>query len=232
MTIITSFRLPFLLILFLTLIGCSGHRFKNFQNPLAQYNINSLSVPMFLNRSSRPDLSGPFTKEVILMLSQFPGLQVYSGDWKKTDAILLGILDSNETVRKTVTNSSDQYYIQHDYYPADIGERRDFYLPRKNIITLNLTLIMVKNPTHREIEQILDENGNYTSIKSKILFEEIIPLSGTISRVLQTGYSRNYPGERKALTNYTKSRGNEVTLVGEMAQNAAQTFKETILYAF
>ncbi|MFN8369170.1 MAG: hypothetical protein U0T83_00940 [Bacteriovoracaceae bacterium] len=80
-----------LLILTLTLTyilnSCSGYKFINRSNPLAQYGIHSIAIPMFQNTSNVPNVSGVVTKEIVTLLSQFSELRVYPGEWTDADAI-------------------------------------------------------------------------------------------------------------------------------------------------
>ena len=69
-------------------VSCAWYKFRVVDNPLAQYNIHTLSIPMFFNRSALPNLAGPLTKEISLLMTEFPHLRVYPGTGEKTDAIL------------------------------------------------------------------------------------------------------------------------------------------------
>lgn len=88
------------------LLGCSGYRFTQQDNPLSQYGIESLSVPMFYNYSNQPHVSGDFTRETYRLLTSFSGLRLVSGYSAATDAVLIGIIKSPEKIIQTLQATS------------------------------------------------------------------------------------------------------------------------------
>ena len=116
-----------LIVLLVTLSSCAGYHFNTTNNPLIGYDIRSVAVPMFVNRSVIPELAAPFTKEIIFALSDYSGIRVYSGDNDKADAVLIGIIESrdhyNSVVKTTQTLFTDKTI------KSSIGERSPFYYP-------------------------------------------------------------------------------------------------------
>ena len=83
------------------LTSCAGYHFNTNNNPLIGYDIHSISVPMFINRTNISGLNSIMTKAIILSLNDFSGLKVYGGDKDIADSVLIGILESDPTVPKT-----------------------------------------------------------------------------------------------------------------------------------
>ena len=54
-----------ILLCMLTLASCAGYHFNTNNNPLIGYDIRSVAVPMFVNRSVIPELAAPMTKEML-----------------------------------------------------------------------------------------------------------------------------------------------------------------------
>jgi len=93
---------------FLFLISCSGYHFKNKNNPFVAYEIESISIPMFVNWSIVPNVSGPMTSNFINMLMDYSGLTIYSHEKTSADAILVGIISSSDKTRQVYKNKSYQ----------------------------------------------------------------------------------------------------------------------------
>ena len=56
---------------------------------------------MFINRTNIAGLSPMMTKEIILTLNEYSGLRVYGGDHQAADAVLVGVLESEDLKNKT-----------------------------------------------------------------------------------------------------------------------------------
>jgi hypothetical protein len=217
--------LLFILIFF---ASCSGYKFRDAHNPLAQYNIHSITVPMFQNRSTISEVSPLFTREIVKELSKFPGLKTYSGDWKDTDAVLLGIISSPQYWRKTLGTSSTILIKREEGYGTSINKRRAFKVPRSTSIGLTLTLIIIKRPTQKEIDFIMSTEDKIIFKNPKILFTQTYSLSGNFTRDVSAGNGNDSGG----VVNYTKNRGTQLNTLSGMAEQAALAFRETGLYVF
>src|SRR5665648_239852 len=90
------------LLLLLVITGCSGYRFSQQENPLSQYGIQSLSVPMFYNYSNLAEFHADFTRETYRLLTNFSGLKLVNGYSRNSDAVLIGIIKSPEKLAETV----------------------------------------------------------------------------------------------------------------------------------
>ena len=219
------------MILMLLLYGCSGYRFRNPTNPLAQYNINSVSVPMFQNRSTLPDVGGIMTQEIVKELCKFPELKVYPGDFKKSDAILLGIVNSKQYLRETVKSSREYHVTSENLGESTIGKRRDFRIPAESSIALTITLILIKNPSAKELDFLLTHGDKIIYKNPKIIFHNSYNVSAAFQREIY-GELRGENQESGRSVNYTKNRGMLYQKEKEMALSLASSFREMGLYVF
>lgn len=211
---------PCVFIVLIMLSSCAGYRFQQSANPFAQYGVKSISIPMFYNQSNFPNISAPMTKEIYHVLSKFNDLELRSGD-QEADAVLIGIVMSPDKVRRSM--------IGEDFRSAknvidEIGDQRgDFYIPARTRLQSSLRLVLLKNPTPKEIELLKSGLGRF-AIGSKIIINETIALTSSFNREL-------YSGEALSVVD-TQNRGAMRNSIEEMAKSAAQNFKDMVLYAF
>ncbi len=218
------------LILIFCLCGswsCSGYRFKKKSNPFSSYGIRSVSIPMFLNRTSLPNVSGPLTKEIVLVLSRFPQLKIEVGDGK-TDAVLLGIINSDKNFRGTLSTEGRIFSNNDESIKNSLEGRGSFYIPQKSKIELSLNLILIKNPNKEIIEVAQSELGPLLQPNSKIIFNEMIVLSDSFSRIV----FGNANPDQGAVVNFTQNNAKINRSIENMAEVAAQNFKDLILDVF
>lgn len=203
------------------LSSCAGYRFQEKNNPFAQYGVKSISVPMFYNQSLFPNISSPMTKEVYQMLSGFSGLRLYSGH-EKADAVLIGIITSPEKTKEA--RLARNLRSAKNASSSAIGdERDDFYIPSTTDLRASLRIILIKNPSAKEIELLKSSLGKF-AVGSKIIVNESIALSGSFTREI-------YGAGAVDVTD-TQNRSAVRNTVGDMSERAAQNFKDMILYAF
>ncbi len=214
--------LKVIILLSFFLVSCAGYRFTDRENPFAQYGISSISIPMFYNHSNFDNISPKFTAEIYKLLTSFKDLRVYSGD-KNTDAVMIGILASPLKFKEARENT--QLRIAKQIAPSVIGDNRgDFYIPAQTTLSLTLRIIVIKKPSKEEIALLQSELGEQVLPNSKVIFNEFISL--------REGFTREtYDGENRVV-NMTKNIGAEKDATGQMAMNAANSFKDMILYAF
>lgn len=213
-------------ILLILAASCSRYHFKNNGNPFLPYDIKSISVPTFVNWSIVPNASGPMTSSFTNLLMDYAGLKVYSYENTKADAILVGIIQSKKRRREVFKNTS--YQTTKGSLKDSIGERRDFYVPKKTEVYLTLRLLLIKDPTVKEYELARSKAPVFMRRNPKVIFDETIELSASISRSIQPASSPLLGGA----TNFTKSRKSLGDAVSLMARSATQTFKKEIIDAF
>jgi hypothetical protein len=205
------------------LVGCSGYRFTQQDNPLSQYGIRSLSIPMFYNYSNLPEPSPDFTRETYKILNGFPGLKIVSGYSKKTDAVLIGVIRSPEQMIETHIPSNIR--SAKTRASTSIGsERQNFYVPGTNSINLGVQLIVIKRPTEAELELLRSPMGAQVPKSSKVIFNEFIAASSshTIEILDRAGTQ----------VNATQTAGVRRKTIKSMAESAAMQIRDMIFYAF
>ena len=212
----------FLLLIFL-LAGCSGYRFTQQENPLSQYGIQSLSVPMFYNYSNLPDVSADFTRETYSLLMGFSGLKLRSGYDKNTDAVMIGIIKSPEKYAETVRRGSSR--VANEITPKAIGDKRQkFSIPGTTTLTVALQIIVIKKPTEEELALLKSGIGDQVKLTSRVIFNELIPLS--------SAYTREYLDEAGVQVVSTQNAGVQRKTLEALSRQAAIQVRDMILYAF
>lgn len=204
------------------LLGCSGYKLRSKKNPFSQFGITSLSIPMFYNFSNLPNVSPIFTKKIFNKMLSYKELKIYSGN-KPTDAVLVGIIDSRDKRKNTVTPENQKSVF--NTYGEEIFEdkREEFLLPTTNKIRLRLRIIIIKHPTKEELDFLKKSIGS-TALSSKIIFNETIDLTET--------YNIKENKEEGIQVLGTQNRGVQQGSIESLAEKAAASFEDMILYAF
>ncbi len=208
------------------LTSCAGYHFNTNNNPLISYDIKSLSVPMFINRTVLPDIAAPITKEILFVLNDYPGLKVISGHDVSADAFLIGVIESNDHINEVVQSS--QYLFTNTTLKESIGQRTDFYYPIQTSYNLVLNVYLIKNPTSEDLQLLTGELKGLAKYNSKIILKDSIALSGSFSRYVGQTNALNSAGKN----NYVKNKGFFEKSIRETAVNAAKSFRQVVLNAF
>jgi hypothetical protein len=212
-----------LAIFILFLSSCAGYQWTNKTNPFARYGIRKLCIPTFLNQST---LSGPsvsFTSEVMKMLNTFNNLEVQGGFSSDCDGVLIGKIKSSSTLAATVTNQ--EIRVAKTIADQSIGGvRGDFYVPAVTKIGLQVQFIVIKRPTEEELKFFLSNYADRIISGQKIVFNELISIEERFNREI-------FDGEA-TVVNATQNRGATKKSINQLALNAANTFRDMILYAF
>lgn len=218
----------FCFVVSLFLSGCAGYHFNNTNNPLIGYDIKSVSVPMFVNRSVLPQMAGTMTKEIVLALKDFPGLKVINGDasTSESDAVLLGIVDSGDHYGEVVQTSTTAFTTGD--IKTSIGNRTSFYYPSTTAYSLQLRLILIKRPTKEEIEFLTKNTLGLTKFHPKVVLEEVLPITGSFTRVVSDSITTGSAGE----VNFVKNKGIFEKSLQDSCLQTAKNFKQVVLNAF
>lgn len=220
----------FFIILYSSLIilsSCSGYHFNINSNPLIGYDIKSVAVPMFVNRSVLPQLTAPLTKEITSALSDYSGLKVVSGENDSVYAVLIGIIESRDHYNEVVKNSQ-LLFTEGDIQNA-IGNRTPFYYPIQTSYDFRLRIILIKRPSKEELAFLTDGKVlNGKLVHPKIVLEDSIALSNSFSRVAATTSGADASGE----VNFVKNKGIFEKSLQETSLQAAKNFKQVVLNAF
>ncbi|MBC7429863.1 MAG: hypothetical protein H7336_14710 [Bacteriovorax sp.] len=210
----------------LTLASCAGYHFNTNNNPLLGYDIRSVAVPMFVNRSALPELAAPMTREITFALNEYSGIKVMSGDNDNADAVLIGILDSRDHYNEVVKTTNQLF--TDDTIKTSIGARNPFYYPIETSYEFALQIILIKRPSKEELQLLTTDLGLYMKINPKVVLMDTIPLTGKFSRVVGDNVSSDSPGK----TNFVKNKGLFEKSIQDTAAGAAKTFKQVVLNAF
>lgn len=205
-------------------LSCSGYRFSQTNNPLAQYGVDSLSIPMFYNFSSLPETSATFTRETYRLLSGFTGLKLRSGWNNSSDAILIGIIRSPESLAQAVRGNSPR--VAQSVAPEALknAARPEFYVPGVSNVQLSLQVIVIKRPTSEELQLLQGEMGPQIPTGPKIIFNERFTLSGS--------FNREFFDQEAGAVAATQNAGALRRTKDNMGTQAAELIRDMILYAF
>ncbi len=178
---------------------------------------------MFYNYSNIPDASPEFTREVYRLLSGFSGLKLKSGYNADADAVFIGIVKSAEKMADTLKPASPR--VAKDRAQESVGTgRQKFNIPGGNQITLMVHVIVIKKPTEEELALIRSSIGEKVAMKSKIIFNEIIPVTYQMTREILDGTGTQVVA--------TQNLGIQRKSVKELSIQAANSIRDLILYAF
>lgn len=218
--------LSFIFSLFTTsilFVSCAGYHVSYKDNPLLSYDIRSIAVPMFVNRSVFPHAGALITQEIVAVLGQYQDLKVVTGENFQTDAILLGVVDSKEKLKDAMKAKSTEFTNSKE----SLGSRPDFYYPSEIGYDLTLNIILIKRPSKDELELFKTDLGAFLNMHPKVIINETMPLSGSFQKIANdTG--TNLGGE----VNYVKNEGIFEKSLQDVARTAASNFKDLILNAF
>ncbi len=222
-----SNNIVFTLMLFF-IVSCSGYRFGNKDNPFLEYGISSVAVPMFVNKTIIPNINSSFTKEITNMLTKYPGLRVYPGEYKTADALLLGIIHSEEKM-EDVFKVSAKTQVSQGELKESIGESRDnLDIPTTISYKVKLQIVLIKKPNTFDKKILESELVNYLTSGNKIIFNEILTFDSSFSR----GLSDTLSVDKGGVVNYTKSQGAFVQSLENLALVAASRVRLEVLDAF
>lgn len=213
----------YLILLCFWLTSCAGYRFSQQDNPLSQYGIQSISMPTFYNYSALPHVGAEFSREVYEMMMSFPSLKVKSGFNNSTDAVLIGIVKSPEKLRDTT--KVQNLRVAQGSAPNAIGtQRKEFYIPGTTGVQLYLQVILIKRPSEAELELLRSSLGELAQTNDRVIFNETIPITASYNREVFDDEAVSVVG--------TQNKGALQKSVKNMAEQAAQSVKEMIMYAF
>jgi hypothetical protein len=206
--------------------GCAGYKFRVADNPFAQYGINSVAVPMFLNNSNIPRIGVNLSHEIIKVLDDYPALKLYPGEYLEADGILLGIIDSKKTHEETFQVANRTF--TDGKQKESLGSRRQFYIPSNIKYSATLQLILIRHPTGDDVKLAKSDLRAYLQSGPKIVFNETFTLDATYDLSI----SENNSPDDGGVVNATKnSYALEYSLKG-LAVATAQNVRRVLLDAF
>lgn len=182
---------------------------------------------MFLNKTPINNVSPHFTTEFYNLLSSFEQLDLHSGIDDSSDAVLLGIVDSPDRLTEAIT-VQDSKLVKTLVNVSDIGERNDFFTPIKNRINLELRVILIKRPSANDIKFLTGLTPGQIVKHPKVIFDDRIVIKDDFEREVLSFGDLDEGGQ----TNFSRNLGNIQKSLKRMARNAANSFKENIIYVF
>lgn len=213
----------FKFLVLLILSSCSGYRFSQQENPLAQYGIQSISVPMFYNYSNIPEVQSDFTKEIYRLFTSYSGLKLYNGYNPSADAVVIGIIKSPQKLTDTIR--AQNLRLAQGVAKNKIGNvRQNFYVPGTSDVQLFLQFIVIKKPTEEELALLKSGIGDQVRSSSRIVINEIIPL--------RFQYTREYLDNEGTEVVGTQNAGVQRRAFSQLAEQAALSVRDLVLYAF
>ena len=178
---------------------------------------------MFFNYSNQPEVSNNFTREIYRLLSSYHGLKLRSGYHSESDAVLIGIIKTPEKVRDTLIPGNLR--VAQDKAGKAIGDQRqDFYIPGTTYVNFLLQIIVIKKPTEEELTLLKSGLGDKVKLTSRIIFNETLPLRSSFTREI-------FDEEAVSIT-ATQNAGIQRKVTKTLAEQAAISVRDMILYAF
>ena len=208
------------------LFSCSGYRVVSEKNPYKDRGIFSVSVPMFINRSSISGASPIFTSTIKNVLERETDLKIYAGNNKDSDAVLVGLIDSETHLSKLYQAGSSKF-IEGELKES-IGSRQEFYIPTDQNYRLTLTLVLVRRPKKEDMALIQSELLSQLYIGEKFLFRKTILLDGSFSRELRP----NLTSDDGGVVSFSARQGAFKKSLKSLGDVAARVFREEILNVF
>lgn len=207
----------------LVITSCAGYKAVERGNPLSQYGVKSVSIPMFYNKSSLAGAASSFTSSFITLMSSYPGLKVDTGFSKNNDAVLIGVVESQKTYTGTVVNA--QQRTVSSVAPNSLGNKRnDFYVPATSRVELRVRLMLLKKPNQEELKLLRTKYASKLRGNRKIIFNEVVTVNST--------FNREIFDDQAGKVNFTQNYGILHRSIDKLANQAAINFEESILYAF
>ena len=219
-------RIVVLSILLCVAMSCSGYRLANQDNPFRVEGIKSIAVPMFINKSSIPNVAPKFTKEFTSLFASFPEIELYQSENPRADALLIGIIESPRRNREIYDQKSSQ--LTSSELKPSIGERPEFFVASSIKYKLAIRIILIKNPSWEDVELAKSDLGKLLKSQPKVIINHTFEREGNFTRSIKSTETTDSEG----MTNFTKSKNFFEKNLDDMAKSTAQTFKELVLNVF
>lgn len=151
--------------------GCSGYEIKGKDHLFSSNEISKVKIPLFVNRTIFPNISAPFTNELIARLHHFKSLSVSGGEpSSKEEHVLIGVISSSAREKDVLEPIIRRYTGNSLSLRNAIGSRPDFFLTSQYRVNLSLEIIVIKNPVFNGERKIAEGQG------PKIIFQRTVPV--------------------------------------------------------
>src|SRR5690606_20058823 len=192
----------------------------------AIHGIRSISVPMFVNKSALPNVGAMISKEIILLLSSYPGLKVSSGEDLQSDAILVGIVDSDQHL-SNLLQTTERKFTSGDL-KSSLGNRQEFYIPIGTSLSMSVRFVLIKNPRSEDIELSKSELSELMNAHPRVIVNQKLDFVTSFTRVAGETTTIDSPG----LVNLTKNKAILDRSLENGSKNLSKQLKDVILNAF
>jgi len=208
----------------LVIVSC-GYHLRNSENPFYEYRVKTVAVPMFINQTPLPNVAGPLTEKISQVLMGHRGLKIYPGEYGEADAILVGIITSDDHQSQLLRNTGKSF--TSDALAETIKPRQEFYVPTTITYNLKLRVILIKRPAPAELELLVSEMGKELR-GPKVIFNQELLLTGSYSQKI----SENINSDSSGVVNFTKNKAIQEKSIQNLSDVAAEDFKQMVLNVF
>lgn len=208
------------------LCSCGGYYIAGHGNYFVNYGVHSICVPTFINDSLLPGVSGIFTQNFFNVLTDINNLKVYSGLNQTCDAVLVGIIHSEDR-KKSVFSVQNRVLIENGNN-SSIGDRNSFFVPSTVLYKFNLRILVIRNLHNKGIEEFL----NYPTDVAKAHPALILDQEFVIEKSMSVRNDSPIKGSKRGLSNFTQNHYELDQGLRAIATEKANEFKQVVLNAF
>ena len=168
----------------LLLHSCAGYRPIGLTNILSKNNISSIVVNQTSNDSSFYNVSHYFSQSIIRELSHLKGVvfkNLLSG--APNEGVLVTRLISDFDKSKSISVDAMKFIDKSTGYESSIGDRKGFYINYQLGYSLQLEVVLIKNPKR------VDSGSD---LMPEVIFKKIFPIqfkTNNISNSVVGGFS-------------------------------------------
>lgn len=181
---------------------------------------------MFVNNTVYSGVSAPFTREITRLFSSFPRLKISTSSNTKSDAIVLGIINSPKRYATAMQTTATKFTAGE--LEESTGNRSQFYVPTASSYRVDIRVIMIKNPTTEDIRLLSSKVGGLVKNHPKVVFNQAFFYTGNFNRESKDTITSDSGG----IVNYSKTkRYFEQTLDG-LAVQAARDLEDLVINVF
>ena len=214
------------ILLFISLLGlcsCGGYRVRTKGNPFAEHGIKSVAIPMFINQSVYPKANVPFTREIKTLLSSYPDLHISTSPSSYTDALLIGIVESEDRYTDAYNTTATSFQDG-----ATVGDRAGIYVPTASTYEINIRIMLIKNPTLEDQELFKGKMGKFMDGHPKVVFNRSFSYTGSFNRDARPSNTPDSGG----VVNYTNTRRYFDQSLQSLAETNANDLEELVINVF
>lgn len=221
-----SMKLSTLILLLITLTSCAGYRIRKKGNPFEDMGVRSVAVPMFINKSVYPGAHTAFTKEVKTMLSTYPELSISTELDRDVDALLIGIVESPTRYSGAYKRTAEKFLSGGE--GSSIGDRAGLYVPTASSFKINVTVILIKDPSLEERKMMSSDLGKLMERHPKVVFSRTFSYEGSFNREAKDTVTSDSGG----VVNYTNTKRYLEQNIETIAEQSASDIEELVINVF